>query len=377
MTEPSHLFTPIRLGELELANRILVSPMCQYAALEGVAQPWHTMHIGGFAKSAPGAIILEATAVEPRGRISPACLGLWNDKQQGALARLVADIRTYSRVPLGIQLSHAGRKASTQTPWLGQRRSEPLSDAEGGWPVVGPSPVAFDENYRVPVELDAAGCAAVAENFAAAARRAVDAGFDLVEIHAAHGYLLSSFLSAHANRRSDAYGGDLAGRMRFPLEVVRAVRAALPASVPLGVRIDVDDWVENSQARAESPVYARALVDAGAAYIAASAGAVTPAMRRPDVAPGYMLDLAAHIRSAISIPVVGLGMIVTPAQAEAAISQGKADLLAIARGFLDDPHWALHAADMLGAKAPRIGAYSAAAPRAWPGYALRHVPEAS
>jgi len=370
--EPSVLFSPIVLGDREFANRILVSPMCQYAAVDGLAQPWHAMHIGGFAKANPGAVIMEATGVEPRGRISPACLGLWNDAQEAGLARLVTDIRTYSTTPLGIQLGHAGRKASTQSPWLGDRRGEALSDAEGGWPVVGPSAFAFDDTYREPVELDRTGMLSIIEAFASAAARAVRAGFDLVEIHAGHGYLISSFISVQSNRRADAYGGDLENRMRFPLEIVAAVRAVLPQDFPLGVRIDVDDWIDDSSAKAESPVYAQALAGLGVSYIAASAGAISPRMRRPLVTPGYMLPLARHLKDAVDIPVAGLGMIVTPDQAEAAVSAGDADMVAIARGFLDDPHWSLHAADRLGVRIARTGAYGAATPRTWPGYQSVH-----
>lgn len=369
---PSPLFQPIAVGGRTLSNRVLVSPMCQYAAIDGVAQPWHAMHIGGFAKAGPGAVIMESTAVEARGRISPDDLGLWNDEQEAALARLIADVRTYAATPLGVQLGHAGRKASTQSPWIGNHRSEALADDEGGWPVVGPSALAFDATYREPTALDAAGITLIVQAFAQAAQRAVRAGFDLIELHAGHGYLMSSFISVHSNQRTDDYGGSLENRMRFPLEIVAAVRSALPVGFPLGVRIDVDDWVNDSAAITESPIYARALEAAGASYIAASAGAISPLMRRPSVSPGYMLHLARHIKAAVGIPVVGLGMIVSPQQAADAVAKDEADMVAIARGFLDDPHWVLHAADELGARVKRIGAYGAAAPRAWPGYALAH-----
>ena len=367
------LFTPLKLRGLELANRILVSPMCQYAAVDGMPQPWHAMHLGGFAKSNPGMVIVEATGVEARGRISPTCLGLWNDAQQVAYARMIAGIHTYCSTPLGIQLGHAGRKASTQTPWLGARKSEPLSRDEGGWDIVGASPIPLDAGYPVPEALDSDGLATVRDAHANAARRADEAGFDLIELHGAHGYLLSSFLSPLSNQRTDRYGGSLENRMRFPLEVIRAVRDALSPAKPLCIRINGADWFPGSNAEEEAIVYARALVEAGVDLITVSAGGIAPGAAIPKLVPGYMLHLTQRIRAAVSVPIVGVGMIASPEFAEDVLASGTADLIAIGRGFLDDPNWTFHAADRLGARIQRPGAYRTVGPNAWPGYAIAHA----
>lgn len=347
----SSLFSPFSLGSIDLANRIVVAPMCQYSAINGCATDWHVMHLGQLALSGAGLLIVEATAVQAEGRISPLDLGLYNDANEEALARVVQAIRRYSSMPLGIQLAHAGRKASCAAPWDGGRQ---LTAEQGGWATVAPSALPFAAGDAPPAELDEAGIAAIIQAFVRAAERSHRLGFNIIEVHAAHGYLLHEFLSPLSNQRQDAYGGDLHGRMRLLLEVYAAVRAAVPEEVAVGVRISATDWEEGGWDVQQSTTLAAALQALGCAYLHVSGGGLTPTARIP-VAPGYQIPLARHIRGQVSMPVIGVGLITEAQQAEAIIAEGEADLVALARAMLYNPRWPWHAAAELGAQvaAPR------------------------
>ncbi len=371
----SALFSTFSLRGLTLRNRVVVSPMCQNAAVDGLPQPWHAMHLGMLAVSGAGLLILEATGVESEGRITIDDLGLYNDAQEAALTKLVADIRSYSDIPIGVQLGHAGRKASTRSPNDGRFRTEVLTAATGGWTVSAPSAIPFDAGWPLPEALTEDGLARIRAAFAQAARRARNVGFDLIEIHGAHGYLLSQFLSPLTNQRTDAYGGSLENRMRFPLECVAAVREAWPADKPIGVRINGSDYTDGGFTPDEALIYASALRAAGADYVTTSAGMVTPQSRFPRVEPGYLLPLADAVRPS-GITTMGVGMVLTPQQAEAVIAEGRADLVAIARALLDDPRWVWHAAEALGEDPPIPARYFYAHPRKWLGYRAVHLPAA-
>src|SRR3954451_22449582 len=285
----SVLFTPYRVGSLELRNRIVIAPMCQYSADEGRATDWHLIHLGNLALSGAGLLIVEATAVSPEGRISPDDLGLWSDETEESLGRVLSIVRRYSDMPIAIQLAHAGRKASTRVPWEGGRQIRP--DEPRGWQTVAPSALPFAEGEHPPVELDEKGMAAIREAFAQSARRAARLGLDAVQIHAAHGYLLHQFLSPLSNRRDDAYGGSLDNRLRFPLEVFDALRAAFPAGRPVSVRVSGTDWAEGGWEIEQTVAFARALGERGCAAVHVSSGGLTPAQRIP-VGPGYQVPLA-------------------------------------------------------------------------------------
>ena len=345
----SKLFSPITLGGIELSNRIIVAPMCQYSADEGNATDWHLMHLGQFAVSGVGLILVEATGVSPEARISPGCLGLWSDENQAALSRVVRFCQDYGNATMGIQLAHAGRKASTDLPWLGAAPL-PASDPRG-WQTVAPSAAAYSDAFETPTALDEAGMAKIVDDFVAAARRALAIGFDVVEIHMAHGYLLHQFLSPLSNQRNDAYGGALEGRMRFPLEVFSAVREIWPADKALGVRISATDWVESSSwTVAEASQFAAALRDAGADFIDVSSAGNSPE-QKIDVGPGYQTGFAATIKRDTGLPTMAVGQITEPKQAEAILRTEQADTIALARGMLYNPRWAWHAAEALDAEA--------------------------
>ncbi len=364
---PSHLFSPIAIGGVTLPNRIAVSPMCQYSAVDGSATDWHLQHLGSLSLSGAGLLILEATAVEAAGRITQSCLGLYSDANEAALERVVATCHRWGNAKLGIQLAHAGRKASTQVPWAG---GKPLGEAEGAWQRVGASLIPFAEGYPAPEPLDEAGLARVRDAFVAAARRAARLGFDLVELHGAHGYLLHSFLSPIANHRTDWYGGSVENRMRFPLEVAAAVRAAWPRDKALGMRITGFDWTPGGLTTADAVVFARELERIGFDYVCVSSGGISPAAR-VEVGAGYQVPFAAAVKAGSGLAVQAVGMIVAPRQAERIVAEGKADCVALARGFLDDPRWAWHAADALGDEAACPPQYARSRPGLWPGAALR------
>jgi 2,4-dienoyl-CoA reductase-like NADH-dependent reductase (Old Yellow Enzyme family) len=348
----SVLFTPYRVGALAMRNRIVIAPMCQYSADEGRATDWHVLHLGNLALSGAGLLIVEATAVTPDGRISPDDLGLWSDETEQALGRVLGIVRRYSDMPIAIQLAHAGRKASTRVPWEGGQQIPPGQDR--GWQAVAPSPLPYAPQEHPPLPLDRAGLATVREAFAQAARRAARLGFDGIQIHAAHGYLLHQFLSPLSNRRDDAYGGSLENRMRFPLEVFDAVRAAFPAERPVSVRVSATDWAEGGWDLDQTIALARALGAHGGSAIHVSSGGLTPAQRIP-VGPSYQVPLARGVKAATGLPTIAVGLITGFEQAEAVVGTGDADLVALARTILYDPRWPWHAAAHLGGtvKAPR------------------------
>ncbi len=348
---PPHLFTPFRVGGLELRNRIVIAPMCQYSAEEGRATDWHVIHWGHLALSGAALLTIEATGVEPEGRISPRDLGLWSDETEAAIARALQSVRRWSDMPIALQLAHAGRKASTWVPWEGSGQIAP--DAPGGWQTYAPSAVPFAEGENPPVALDRAGLARVRDAFAGAAARAGRLGLDAVQIHGAHGYLIHEFLSPLSNRREDEYGGSLENRMRFPLEVFEAVRGAFPKDRPVSVRVSGTDWADGGWNIEQTVAFARELERRGCGAIHVSSGGLVPSARVP-VGPGYQVPLARAVKSAVRIPVVAVGLITGFEQAEAIIANGDADFVAIARGILYDPRWPWHAAAHLGAtvKAP-------------------------
>lgn len=347
--EGSLLFSPFRLRGLDLPNRIVVSPMCQYSADEdGCANDWHLAHLGQLALSGAGLLITEAVAVEPRGRITRRCVGLYSDANEAALARVVDYVRRYGGARLGIQIGHSGRKGSVHVPWEG---GKPLSEAQGAWPVIGPSALAYDEGWPVPGEATADDLTSIREACVATTERAARAGFELVEFHTAHGYLMNEFLSPLTNRRRDAYGGDLEGRMRFPLEVFSAMRAVWPDEKPMGVRVSGTDWVEGGWTLEDAVAFSAALKDCGADYVVVSSAGISPAQQIP-MGPAYQVPFAEEIRRRTAITTMAVGSITSGQQAEAALREGKADLIAVARGFLADPRWPWRAALALGAEVP-------------------------
>jgi 2,4-dienoyl-CoA reductase-like NADH-dependent reductase (Old Yellow Enzyme family) len=363
-----HLFSPLELGPLSLPNRIAVAPMCQYSAEDGTASDWHVQHLMQFAIGRAGLVMMEATAVEPVGRISARCLGLYSDANEQALTRVLAAARKVAApgTAFGIQIAHAGRKGSCHPPWDGGR---PLSPAEGAWQTVGPSAVPFAEGGPPPVALDAGGLRVVTAAFVQAAQRAARIGFDVVELHAAHGYLLHEFLSPLSNFRTDAYGGSREARMRFPLDVARAVREAVPRSMALGARITSTDWAEGGMTPDDAVAFAAALKSAGYDYVCVSGGGAVPKMQIP-LGPGYQVPMAAKVRAETGIVTRAVGLIVDPAQADAIITSGQADFVALARAFLDNPRWVWHAAERLGATISHPPQYARVSASQWPGAAM-------
>jgi 2,4-dienoyl-CoA reductase-like NADH-dependent reductase (Old Yellow Enzyme family) len=342
----SKLFSPIRLGPLELANRIAIAPMCQYSADRGFATDWHMIHLGHLALSGAGLLIIEATAVTAEGRITYADLGLWSDEHAAALEPVINAMRKYAPIKIAVQLAHAGRKASSEVPWLGGANIPP--DHVHGWQTVAPSAVPHAEGESAPLALDAAGLARVKDGFVAAARRADALGLDAIEIHGAHGYLLHQFLSPLSNRRDDEYGGSLDNRMRFPLEVFQAVRDAVSPEMAVGMRISASDWVDGGWDVEQSVVLARELERLGCQFIHVSSGGVSPRQKIP-VGPGYQIEFAARIKAETSMPTIGVGLITEAKQAETIVQTGQADMVALARAMLYDPRWPWHAAAELGA----------------------------
>ena len=339
----SALFTPLTIRGVTFRNRVAVSPMCQYSSEDGFANDWHLVHLGSRAAGGAGLVIMEASAVEARGRISPQDQGIWKDDHIAFLARIAAFVRQQSAVA-AIQLAHAGRKASTRRPWDGPGLV-PLDI--GGWQPVAPSALPFQPGDPAPAELSRAEIAGLAEAFAAAARRALAAGFQVVELHFAHGYLVHEFLSPLSNRRTDEYGGSFDNRIRFALETARAVRAVWPDSLPLLVRISASDWVEGGWDIGESVELARRLHALGVDLIDCSSGGLAPQQKIP-LGPGYQVPFAARIRQEAEVPTAAVGMITTPQQADEIVRTGKADLVLLAREFLRDPYFPLHAAKALG-----------------------------
>jgi len=344
----SQLFTPISLRSLTLANRVVVPPLCQYSSDEGVASDWHMQHLPSLAISGAGLVCLEMTDVEPIGRITHGCAGLWSDAQEAALARVIASCRKYGQAKLGIQIAHAGRKASCVPPWKGGKF---LPQDQGGWQTIAPSAIPFGEGYGAPKAMTRADFDRVLEAFVNATRRAARLGFDSCELHGAHGYLLSSFFSPLANRRDDEYGGSLENRMRFPLRVFRAMREVWPADKPLGIRVSCVDWAEGGTTIEDTVEFAKHLKQAGCDFICCSSGGIVAAVP-PLIRAGYQVQFAERIRREVGIATRAVGMIFTGRQAETIIAEGKADMVAVGRGYIDDPRWAWHAGDELGVIAP-------------------------
>lgn len=359
MSQP-RLFTPFNVGGLSLRNRIVIAPMCQYSAEDGRATDWHLIHLGHLALSGAAVLTIEATAVEPEGRISHADLGLWSDETEEALGRVLESVRRWSDIRIAIQLGHAGRKASTEVPWKGGGQIAP--DAEKGWQTVAPSALPFMEGENAPVALDAEGLERVRAAFADAARRAARLGIDAVQVHGAHGYLLHQFLSPLSNRREDEYGGSLENRMRFPLEVHDAVRAAFPAERPVTMRMSGTDWADGGWDIDQTIAFAKALEARGCAALHVSSGGLTPAQQIP-VGPSYQVPLARAVKQATNMPVIAVGLITDYEQAEAIVGTGDADLVSLARGILYDPRWPWHAAAHLGASVPAPNQYLRSQPR--------------
>jgi len=336
------LFSPFRMRGLTLANRIVVSPMCQYSAVNGIAGDWHIVHLGGLGLSGAGLLMLEATAVSVEGRITPGCLGLWSDEHAAALSRVLSIVRRYSPIAIGIQLSHAGRKASSRSPADG---GGPLPREEGAWQAIGPDVIPFADRPP-PKMMDRSDMDRIVTAFVKAAISADRVGFDLIELHGAHGYLIGSFLSPLANQRHDRYGGSLANRMRFPLEIFEAVRAVWPAEKPLGMRINGSDWAARGITIEEAAEFAIALRERGCDFVDLSSGGNQRA--NIPATPGYQVPFAAHVRKMAGIPTIAVGLIRDPHHAEQALVNGQADLIAIARGFLAEPRWPWRAARELG-----------------------------
>ncbi|HYI04535.1 MAG TPA: NADH:flavin oxidoreductase/NADH oxidase [Reyranella sp.] len=350
----AQLFTPVELGGVTLPNRIVVSPMCQYAAVDGSAQAWHEVHYGMLAMSGAGLICLEATHVERDGRITQGCLGLYSDENESAIKSIVDWARAWMpTVKLGIQLAHAGRKASAQRPWKG---GGPLTQADAPdlpWTTVSASAIPYDAKWHTPVALDAVGLKRVKQAFVEATQRSLRLGFDVVELHGAHGYLLSQFLSPISNQRTDEYGGTADKRRRFPLEVFEACRRVWPAGKAMGMRLSCVEWVEGGVSIEDTIETARQLKAVGCDFIDASSGGNAAAQKIP-VKPGYHVEFSARIRKEAGIKTWAVGVITEPDQAEAIIASGQADCTAHARAFLLDPRWGWNAARALGVETPPL-----------------------
>jgi 2,4-dienoyl-CoA reductase-like NADH-dependent reductase (Old Yellow Enzyme family) len=338
------LFSPLKIRAIEFRNRVFVSPMCQYSSENGLPTAWHLVHLGSRAVGGAGLVMVEATAVSAEGRISPGDSGIWSDEHAEAFRPIAAFIKAHGAVP-GIQLAHAGRKASTDVPWRGGR---PLRESEGGWIPLAPSAQPFDSGYPVPREMAPHDLDKVTKEFRNAARRSVAAGFEVIEIHMAHGYLLHEFLSPLANERTDEYGGRLENRMRFPLQIAQTVRREVPESLPVFVRISATDWAAGGWDLAQSIVLSALLKDMGVDLIDCSSGGLVPNVKVP-TGPGYQVQFASEIRKQVGILTGAVGMITEAHQAEEIISGGDADAVLLARAMLRDPYWANHAAKKLGA----------------------------
>ncbi len=354
------LFEPMTVGGLSLSNRIVIAPMCQYSAVDGCMTDWHTIHLGQLALSGAALLTIEATAVVPEGRISYGDVGLWDDATEAAMAKTLESVRRWSDMPIAIQLAHAGRKASTAKPWDGGAQIAP--DAVNGWQTVAPSAVPFEAHENPPSALSKEDIAALVEAFTQAARRAARLGIDAIQLHGAHGYLIHEFLSPLSNQRTDEYGGSLENRMRFPLEVYDAVRAAFPAERAVTMRISGTDWVEGGWDVEQSIAFTQALEARGCAAMHVSSGGLDPRQQIP-VGPSYQVPLARAIKQATTMPVVAVGLITDYEQAEAIVSTGDADMIALARTILYDPRWPWHAAAHLGAQVKAAPQYLRSQPR--------------
>jgi 2,4-dienoyl-CoA reductase-like NADH-dependent reductase (Old Yellow Enzyme family) len=351
------LFSTLRLRELVFKNRIFVSPMCQYSAVEGVPTDWHLVHLGSRAIGGAALVMTEATAVSPEGRISPFDTGIWSPEQAAEFRKIAGFLRRHGAVA-GLQVAHAGRKASTDVPWRG---GKPLEPGAGGWQPIAPGPVPFAEGHAVPRDMTEADMERVRNDFSSAARRGREAGFEVIEVHMAHGYLLHEFLSPLTNRREDGFGGSLENRLRFPVSVARAVRGEWPERLPVFVRVSATDWVEGGWDLSQTVALARELKRVGIDMVDCSSGGAVPDARIP-AGPGFQTPFAATVRREAGIATGAVGMITEPAQAEQIVSTGLADAVMIGRGFLRDPYWPLHAARALGVDIPWPSQYERAKP---------------
>ena len=354
----SMLFSPIQIGPLTLPNRIVIPPMCTYSAKAGLVQDWHLMHYGQMAFSGAGMLIVEVTAVDPAGRITDRELGLWSDAAEQSFAGLLRSIRAHSSMPVAVQLGHAGRKGSQQVAWLGGRQ---LPFSGGGWQTVAPSAMPFNADDLPPEALSVEAIKGIVRLFAQAAERAGRAGFDCVEMHAAHGYLLHQFLSPLSNVRSDAYGGSLENRMRLPLEIFEAMRAAFPADRPVGARLSATDWMESGWTVEESIELTKELKRRGCAYISVSSGGLA-ADQQVRLGPGYQVEFAAKIKAATGLSTIAVGLITEAPQAEQILISGQADMVALGRAMLYNPHWPWQAAAQLGDRVTAPPQYWRSAP---------------
>jgi len=369
MTSTPHLFTPLTIGPVTAPNRIAVAPMCQYTADDGSMTDWHLQHVMNLAMSGAGLVMVEATGVERRARITHGCVGLYSDANERAMARVLAASRAVA-LPgtlFGIQLGHAGRKASAQRPWEG---GGSLHGEQDRWATVSASNLPFGPNWHTPEALDDAGIERTVAAFVQAAKRSVRLGYEVIELHMTHGYLVHQFLSPLSNRRTDKWGGSLENRMAFALHLMDAVKAAIPSTVALGVRIAGSDWIDGGVTIDDAIHLTAALKAKGAAYACVSSGGLDPAARIK-VGPGYQVDFADAIKKKTGIVTRAVGMIVSPEQAEQILAEGKADQIALARAFLDNPRWGWHAADALGVDLPRPPQYDRARKALWPGQALK------
>jgi 2,4-dienoyl-CoA reductase-like NADH-dependent reductase (Old Yellow Enzyme family) len=363
------LFEPIQLGGITLPNRVVIAPMCQYSADDGSMTDWHLAHLGTMACSGAGLFVVEKTNVAREGRITHGCTGLYSDHNEAAMARAVQLYRGITRNPIGIQIGHAGRKASSLLPWQGGKA---LGPGESPWPTVGPSAIPFGEGWHVPHELSREEIRGLVDAFVAAALRAKRIGFDLVELHSAHGYLIHQFLSPLSNKRTDEYGKD---RMKFPLEVARAVREAWPKERALGIRINATDWMDGGWTPEDAVVYARELKRIGLDFICVSSGATVPHAKIP-AGPGFQVPFAEKVKKEAGIKTRAVGMIAGADQAEEILSSGKADMVAMARAFLDNPRWVWHAAEHFGVKLDYPPQYARVQASLWPGSKLARPQEA-
>jgi NADPH2 dehydrogenase len=357
----SALFTQFKLGPIELENRIVVSPMCQYSADDGCANNWHLGHVGMLANCGAGLVIVEATHVERHGRITHGCTGLYSDDNEAAMARVLAHCRRNGTAKVGIQIAHAGRKASAQRPWEGGGALKAEADP---WPTIAPSAIPFGPGWHTPREATLDDIARVRTAFVNSAKRAVRIGFDAIELHYAHGYLAHSFMSPVSNKRTDQYGGSLENHMRFGREIAQAVREVVPRHIAFGVRVTGNDWRDDGLSTDDAVAYAKGLKACGLDYIDVSSGGVTADTRNPTT-PGYNVPIAERVKREAGIATRVVGLIVAPEQAETVVAEGKADMVAMARAILDDPRWGWHAARELGAEVPRVPQYQRVSPKLW------------
>jgi len=364
------LFEPIQLGGITLPNRVVVAPMCQYSADDGSMTDWHHVHLGSFACSGAGLFVVEKTNVAREGRITHGCTGLYSDHNEAAMARAVQVYRGITKNPIGVQIGHAGRKASAQVPWLGGKA---LAPSESPWPTVAPSAIPFGEGWHVPHEFTREEIRGLVDAFVASTLRAKRIGFDVVELHSAHGYLLQQFLSPLSNQRKDEYGKD---RMKFPLEVARAVREVWPKERALGIRINATDWVDGGWTPEEAVVYAKELKRIGLDFICVSSGATVPYAKIP-VTPGFQVGFSDKVRKEAGIKTRAVGMIADADQAEEILASGKADMVAMARALLDNPRWVWHAAEHFGVKIDYPPQYARVHASLWPGAKIARPQEAT